>query len=171
MFNLAKPNEETNDLSAPHSIISTTQEGWPVCSIVKRISDVRSKWNSNVKFKQACQSFEIHSTNVNFQWTHFLCCRYFFDKTSESYEISIIKCVTQFKNFMWNHCFHSWQLCALYFFNSEFTSKINKITNKTNKITKILVFLSVLYVILLIFWEHTVASYESSDFTWKILTV
>jgi hypothetical protein len=50
-------------------------------------------------------------------------------------------------------------------FNSEFTKKINKMT-------KIFAFLSVLYVILLIFCEftvktteHTVASYESSDFT------
>jgi hypothetical protein len=53
----------------------------------------------------------------------------------------------------------------------------NELTNKTNKITKIFVFLSVLYVILLIFeltvktGEHTIASYESSNFIRKFLTV
>jgi hypothetical protein len=63
-------------------------------------------------------------------------------------------------------------LCCL---NSEFTNKINKITKKTNKMTKIIVFLTVLYMILLIFFvkttEHTVASYESSDFIRKFSTV
>jgi hypothetical protein len=32
--------------------------------------------------------------NLYFQWTHFLCCRYFFAKASESYEISIITFVS-----------------------------------------------------------------------------
>jgi hypothetical protein len=68
---------------------------------------------------------------------------------------------TQLKVFMWNHCFHSWQLCVL-FFNSEITKKINKIT-------KIFAFLSSLFTVKII--EHKVASYESSDFTGKFLTV
>jgi hypothetical protein len=64
--------------------------------------------------------------------------------------------------------------CVLYYFNSEFTKKINKITYKTDKNANIFVILLVLFVILHInivceftskIIEHTVASYESSDFT------
>jgi hypothetical protein len=40
--------------------------------------------------------------------------------------------------------------CVLYYFNSEFTNKINKITDKNNKLTKKFEFLLVLFVILLI---------------------
>jgi hypothetical protein len=36
--------------------------------------------------------------------------------------------------------------CVLYYFNSEFTKKINKITNKTNKMTNIFAFLSFLLI-------------------------
>jgi uncharacterized membrane protein len=64
-------------------------------------------------------------------------------------------------------------------FNSKFTKKINKITNKTDKNTIFFVILLVLFVILLIFCvcfcvkttEHTVGSYESSNFPRTFLTV
>jgi hypothetical protein len=53
--------------------------------------------------------------------------------------------------------------CVLYYFNSELTNKINK--NARNGVN-----LCVLFVILLILFvdkiiEHTIGSYETSDFT------
>jgi hypothetical protein len=45
--------------------------------------------------------------------------------------------------------------CVLYYFNSEFTKKINKITNKTDKNTNIFVILLFLFVILLILFVNS----------------
>jgi hypothetical protein len=57
-------------------------------------------------------------------------------------------------------------------FTSEFTKKTNKITYKTDKNTNMFVSLLVTFDFLCEFTgkttEHTVASYESSDFTFKI---
>jgi hypothetical protein len=62
---------------------------------------------------------------------------------------------------------------------SEFTKKISKITNKTkwnNKKICIFIgfvrdFIDFLCELTVKTTDHTVASYDSSDFTWKILTV
>jgi hypothetical protein len=41
------------------------------------------------------------------------------------------------KFFMRNHCSFKAGNCVLYYLNSEFTNKIDKITNKNNHMTKI----------------------------------
>jgi hypothetical protein len=75
--------------------------------------------------------------------------------------------VAQLKIVMSNHCFHSWQLCALLFQRKSIKSH--------KKPIKIQIFLS-LFGFVCDFIdssceftvktkEHTVASYESSDFT------
>jgi hypothetical protein len=54
----------------------------------------------------------------------------------------------------------------LYYFNSVFTSKINKISKKTIKIKKKnCIFIDFLCEFTVKIIEHTGASYESSDFT------